>query len=242
MENLKVVDELALYDLARKELRTQLTGKFPADFDLDNTITAYAYWVCSVMRRHGRDLESVLQEYIEFALSDAILESLAERVELATLRCELPRFIAPLLDVGAGWGRFSELYLEYGLQPIYSEPSSLGCSLLVRKALPNSVRCLGQALSFPAGVFSSVVIGWVLHHEAPETPASEILDEITRVTAPMGRLLSIEPLFVEFDEQKWHGLITSAGFEIEKSTIYYDLTNSEGKKEKHACLVAMRQV
>jgi SAM-dependent methyltransferase len=218
------VDELALYDATRAELLNRLAGRFPENIDLENAITAYAYWVCTVMRNHSKDWETTVHEYADRALRDAVIESQAEQAELELLRRELGRFSGPLLDVGAGWGRFSGLYQECGLQAVYVEPSDLGCRLLRRNLLCNPVRCLGQALSFPASTFDGAVIGWVLHHDAPDVPAAAILGEIARVTAPYGRLLSIEPLSGEFDAPKWRSLVESAGFEVEKLDSFFDLS------------------
>jgi len=235
------LDELALYDLTRDRLRQLLSNQFPGDFDLENAITAYAYWVCTAMRNHGKDWDTAVQEYIDLALRDAVIESQAEQAELELLRHELHQFSGPLLDVGAGWGRFSSLYQEYGLQAIYTEPSELGCRLLRRNTLCNSVRCLGQSLSFLDRVFTGVVIGWVLHHDAPDVPAAAILGEVARVMASSGRLLSIEPLSDDFDTQKWCSLVESAGFEVEKLVEFFDLPESKKKSEKYACLVAVRR-
>ena len=107
------MDELALYDLTRDRLRKSLSNQVPGDFDLEKAITAYAYWVCTVMRNQGKDWEAAVQEYIDLALRDAVIESQAEQAELELLRHELYQFSGPLLDVGAGWGRFSSLYQEY---------------------------------------------------------------------------------------------------------------------------------
>jgi hypothetical protein len=192
------------------------------------------------MRNHDREWETVLQEYVDFALSDAVLEGQAEVVELALLRRELTLCASPLLDVGAGWGRFSALYQACGLRAVYTEPSGLGCCLLQRNALTNSSCCLGQALCFPGGAFKSAVIGWVLHHDAPDVPAAAVLSEIARVMAPAGRLLSVEPLSGDFDVQKWRGLIESAGFKVEKIESFFDLSLSEKKSEQYACLAAVR--
>jgi len=234
------VDELTLYDTTRDELRRRLSGRFPADFDLENTVTAYAYWVCTVMRNHGKDWESAVQQYVDLALRDAALEAQAEQIEVAVLRRELAACAAPLLDVGAGWGRFAALYAACGLETVYTEPADLGCRLLWRNALTRSARCLGQALCFPAGAFQSAVIGWVLHHDAPDVPAAAIMGEIARVLAPSGRLLSIEPLSGDFNAQKWRWLVESAGFAVEKLEVFFDLSASDKKGEQYAFLVAVR--
>jgi SAM-dependent methyltransferase len=234
------VDELDLYDATRIELGNRLTDRFPAEFNLENTVTAYAYWVCTVMRNQGKDWASTVQKYVDLALSDALLEAQAEEIEVDWLRRELDRCAGPLLDVGAGWGRFGSLYAACGLEAIYAEPTDLGCRLLRRNALPHSIRCLGQSLCFPGSVFLSVVIAWVLHHDAPDVPAVAILNEIARVTAPSGRLLSIEPLSDEFDASKWRALIESAGFKVEKLESFFDLSTSGKKSEQYAFLTAIR--
>lgn len=235
------LDELALYDLTRDKLRQSLGHQFPAGFDLENAITAYAYWVCTAIRNHGKNWETAVQEYADRALRDAMMESQAELAEMSLLRQELRQFSGPLLDVGAGWGRFHSLYEECGLQAIYAEPSALGCRLLQRNLLGSPVRCLGQSLSFPSGAFNGTVIGWVLHHDAPNIPAAAILGEVARVTAPSGRFLSVEPLSNEFDRQKWCALVESAGFEVEKLVEFFDLSGSPKQSEQHACLVAVRR-
>jgi len=235
------VDELTLYDTTRDELRSRLSGRFASDFDLESTVTAYAYWICTVMRNHGKDWESAVQQYFDIALRDAALEAQAEKIEVDLLRRELTRCASPLLDVGAGWGRFGPLYASCGLEAVYVEPTDLGCRLLRRNALAHSVRCLGQSLCFPAAAFQSVVIGWVLHHDAPDVPAAAILGEIARVTIPGGRLISIEPLSSDFDAPTWRGLVESAGFEVGKLENFLDLAASGKKSEQYACLIATRR-
>ncbi|MBN1149535.1 MAG: class I SAM-dependent methyltransferase [Anaerolineales bacterium] len=235
------MDELSLYDLTRNELRRFLSDRFPVDFDLESTITAYAYWVCTHVHNEGKDWETTVQEYVDFAMSDAQLESQAEQIELDLLRQELRQLTGPLLDVGAGWGRFGALYAALGLWAFFSEPSSLGCRLLRRNGLTRSVCCLGQSLSFPTSSFRNVVIGWVLHHDAPDVPSTAILKEIGRVTAPGGRLLSIEPLSVDFGEQKWRGLVEEAGFEVEKLEVFFQMPLPEEKSERYGYLTAIKK-
>jgi SAM-dependent methyltransferase len=173
-------------------------------------------------------------------LRDALLEAQAEKIEVELLRRELAGCTGLLLDVGAGWGRFASLYAACGLDAVYTEPSDLGCRLLRRNALTHSTRCLGQSLCFQGGAFQSAVIGWVLHHDAPDVPAAAIISEIARVMAPAGRLLSVEPLSGDFDTQKWRGLVESAGFKVEKIECFFDLSLSDKKSEQYACLVAVR--
>lgn len=233
--------ELALYDKTRDELRQRLTGRFPADFDIENIITAYAYWVCTVMRNHGKEWESTVQQYVDLALRDALLETEAEKIEVEIMRRELSLCASPLVDIGAGWGRFGALYAACGLEAVYAEPTALGCRLLHRNSLAQSTRCLGQALCFPDGAFQSAVIGWVLHHDAPDVPAGAILSEISRVLSSSGRLLSVESLSGDFDAQKWRDLVESAGFVVEKLENFFDLSASGKKSEQYACLTAVRR-
>jgi SAM-dependent methyltransferase len=193
------------------------------------------------MRNHGKEWESTVQQYVDLALRDALLEAEAEKIEVSILRSELSHCASPLVDIGAGWGRFSALYAACELDAVYIEPTALGCRLLRRNALVRSTRCLGQALCFPDGTFKSAVIGWVLHHDAPDVPADAILGEISRVLSPSGRLLSVEPLSSDFDAQKWRGLIESAGFVVEKLENFFDLSASGNKSEQYACLTAVRR-
>jgi len=234
------MDELSLYDQARDQLRRRLRGRFPSDFDVEATVTAYAYWVCTVARNRGKDWGATLEDYVCQALRQAVLESRAELVELDLVRRELRQAAGPLLDVGAGWGRFRVLYSDCGLQAVYTEPSYLGCQLLRRNGLASVVRCPGQSLSFPAQSFRSVVVGWVLHHDAPDVPATAILSEAARVTVPGGRLISLEPLFAGFDISKWRGLVETAGFVIRQIETFFDLAPDGAESEQYACLTADR--
>jgi SAM-dependent methyltransferase len=237
---MKVDDELTLYDKTRDELRKRLSGRFPANFDVENTLTAYAYWVCTVIRNHGKEWESAVQQYVDMALCNAPKEAEAEKIEVELLRHELLQCTGPLVDIGAGWGRFHTLYAACGLKAVYTEPTELGCRLQQRNDLARSTRCLGQALCFPNSVFRSAVIGWVLHHDAPDVPADAILDEIARVLSPSGRLLSVEPLSDDFDARKWRSLVESAGFVVEKLECFFDLSSSGKENEQYACLTAIR--
>lgn len=238
---MQVDNELALYDKTRDELRQRLSSRFPADFDLENTITAYAYWVCTVMRNHGKEWESTVQKYADLALRDALLENEAEIIERELLQRELAHCAGPLVEIGAGWGRFGAIYAACGLEAVYVEPADLGCRLLRRNALSRSTRCLGQALCFPDGAFQSAVIGWVLHHDAPDVPAGAILGEISRVLSSSGKMLSVEPLSDDFDAQKWRDLVESAGFVVEKLENFFEVSSPGKKKEQYACLTAIRR-
>lgn len=242
------MDELNLYDQTRRELRRRLQGRFPPAFDLEGTLTANAYWVCTAVRNHGADWETTLQEYVELAARDAPLERQAEQAEAACLRRALAGAAGLLLDVGAGWGRFADLYAQAGLQAVYTEPSWLGCRLMQRQGLVDFVRCPGQSLCFPGGAFGCAVIGWVLHHDAPDVPAAAILAETRRVLAAGGRLISIEPLRQAagraqpsvFDTEKWRALAEEAGFRVENLETFFTLSLPGEEAEQHACLTAVK--
>ena len=107
--------------------------------------------------------------------------------------------------------------------------------------MARSVRCRGQSLSFPTNVFQGVVIGWVLHHDAPDVPCTTILSEINRVIAPRGRLLSIEPLSEDFSEQKWRELVKGAGFEVERLVVFFEMPVPDKKRERYGYLAAVRK-
>jgi hypothetical protein len=96
-------------------------------------------------------------------------------------------------------------------------------------------------LSFPAQTFRSVVIGWVLHHEAPDVPSAVILSEIARVMAAGGRLISVEPLRADFDMHKWRELVETVGFEIQALKTFFEMTVNGADSEQYACLVADRR-
>lgn len=230
---------LSLYDRTRNELRRYLKNHFPSDFDLESTITAYAYWVCTVVNNRGKDWRTTLQEYVDYAIRDAYLESQAEVIELNLLKSELQQADSPLLDIGAGWGRLADVYQSCDLKSYFVEPSNLGCQLLRRNGLIRSACCLGQFLSFPADSFQSVLIGWVLHHDAPDAPAMDILKEIDRVTCTGGRLFSVEPLSDDFNEKKWCDLLQEVGFKVDKLEIFFELQVSE-KWERYAYLAARK--
>ena len=233
------LSELDLYDQTRFELRKKLVDHFPANFELEDTITAYAYWICTAVIQRGKDWLTALREYVDDAIRDARLENQAERIEINILNNELRQATDPLLDVGSGWGRLARIYQASNLLAYYVEPSNLGCQLLRRNNLSRSIRCLGQYLCFPDNFFRSVVIGWVLHHDAPDVPALDVLKEIERVICDGGRIYSIEPLSADFDEQKWCTLVQGVGFLIEKVDIYFEMPVSE-RIERYAFLTARK--
>ena len=162
------VDDLALYDLTRSELKRLSSDRFPGDFNLEDVITAYSYFACIVVETRGKDWETTVQDYAELAVRNALSDRDAEKIEMGLLRVDLAQTTGRLLDVGAGWGRFGELYAECGIQAYYVEPFYLGCRLMRRNGLNASACCPGQRLCFPTDEFQNVVIGWVLHHDAPD--------------------------------------------------------------------------
>ncbi len=102
-------DELALYDQTCLKLREIFAGQLPEDVNVETTTTAYAYWVCTIVRRHHADWEATIYDYAECAVRDAVQESEAEQRELDRLLAALrtTRATGKLLDIGAGWGRLS---------------------------------------------------------------------------------------------------------------------------------------
>jgi SAM-dependent methyltransferase len=234
-------DELALYDRARQRLREALTDQLPDEVDLEATLTAYAYWVCTPVHERGADWETTLRDYVDIALRHAADEGEAERREVALLRRELARAREPVLDVGAGWGRLAPLYDELGLQAVYVEPAALGTQLMQRDGLSQIVRSIGEALPFADGTFPTTVIGWVLHHNSSDLDAAGITHQIERVTAPGGILLSIEPLGEKFDQEEWTGLMARAGFKVDAVERFFETETSHGKIEHHALAVGIRR-
>jgi len=84
-----------------------------------------------------------------------------------------------------------------------------------RSGLRQVICSVGEALPFASATFATAVIGWVLHHDAPDLDAMGIVREAARVVGPGGRLLSVEPLDGRFDVDKWMRLLHSAGFAVE---------------------------
>jgi SAM-dependent methyltransferase len=236
------LDELALYDLTRQRLRAALSGQLPSDADLEGTLTAYAYWVCTRVHQRGADWEATLREYIVHALRDAANDSQAERHELALLRRILSAAPqrARVLDVGAGWGRVSPLYNELGLRAVYVEPAELGMCLLRRSGLDRIVRSMGESLPFVDGTFATVLVGWVLHHDAPDLDAARIVREVARVVTPGGQVLSIEPLSADFDLDKWTRLLNDAGFRVGDIHEFFKMPDGHGAMERYTLAVASR--
>jgi SAM-dependent methyltransferase len=236
------VDDLALYDLTHNELRRLAGDRFPENFDFEDVLTAYAYFACIVVKNRGKDWETTVQDYAELAIRNAQFDDEAEKIEMALLRADLAQMTGRLLDVGAGWGRFGDLYAACSLQAFFIEPFDLGCQLMRRNGLARSVCCPGQQLCFPADSFQSVVIGWVLHHDAPDVPAIGVLDEIGRVIVPGGRLFSVEPLSYDFNEDKWQELVSTAGFEVEKLEIFFEASLPDKGHERYGYLTAVKKM
>ena len=233
-------NELVLYDRTRKRLWEALAGQLPATVDLEGTLTAYAYWVCTTVSKRGVDWEELLREYTGIALHRAADDSEAERREVALLRRELAQVRGPVLDVGAGWGRLAPFYEALGLRAVYLEPAALGTQLMRRRDLNQVVCGMGEALPLANETFLTTVIGWVLHHDSSDVDAVGILGQAARVTAPGGRLLSVEPLSESFAQEKWVALLTKAGFVVDGVERFFEAKTSRGKTECHALVVGTR--
>jgi SAM-dependent methyltransferase len=234
-------DELILYDRTLQRLRLAVANRLPPAVDPEPLLTAYAYWICGQVSQRGADWEETLREYADLARRRAADESEAERRELALLRREMARARGPVLDVGAGWGRLAPLYADLGLSAVYVEPERLGTRLMRRSGLRRVVRSIGEALPFAAAVFPTVMIGWVLHHDAPDLDAMDIVRETARVVAPGGQLLSVEPLDSGFDAEKWTRLLRGAGFEVDSVHEFFEMPDGRGTAEQHALAVARRR-
>jgi len=235
-------DELARYDLTCRRLRDTLTGQLPAAADFEGTLTACAYWVCSVIRQRNADWDTTLHEYVGHALRDAVRETEAEQAEFALLRWALSHAGAGgrLLDVGAGWGRMAPLYAETGWRPVLLEPSGLGVRLMRRAGLQNVAAGQGEALPFQAGTFPAVLIGWVLHHHSADLDTTAIVHEAARVLAPGGRLFSIEPLRPGFDMARWHALLEQAEITFSEVHEFYRMPTGQGECELHTLVIGRK--
>ena len=64
-------EELALFDLTRQRLSAALSDQLSDSTDIENTLTAYAYWVCSFVRLRSSDWEKTLREYTARAMRNA---------------------------------------------------------------------------------------------------------------------------------------------------------------------------
>jgi SAM-dependent methyltransferase len=233
-------DELALYDLTRRHLRLVVADRLPSVVGSEPLLTAYAYWVCWRVKQRGADWEETLREYADIACRRAADESEAERREMTLLRRELAQARGPVLDVGAGWGRLASLYAELGLSAVYVEPESLGAQLMRHSGLWRVVRSAGETLPFGSATFTTVVIGWVLHHDAPDLDAMGILCEAARVVGPGGQLLSVEPLDIHFDVEKWTQLLHNAHFQVDSVQEFFQMPDERGAVERYALATACR--
>ncbi len=237
-------DGLALYDLTCRRLRDELAGRLPDGADLEATVTAYAYWVCSVVQKRGANWETTLQEYISHAARDAVRETEAEQAEFALLG-QMLRNVAgdgPLLDVGAGWGRLAPLYDEAGLRAVYVEPTALGTQLMRRNGLRRVAAAVGEALPFPAATFRAALIGWVLHHHSSDLDAVGILREAVRVLAPGGWLFSIEPLLPGFNLELWRAMLAQAGITAGDAHEFYRMPDGRGGLEHYTLVCAQKPI
>jgi len=240
----ELFDDLVLYDRTRQRLREALAGRVPAGVDLEGTLDAHAYWVCTAVSQRNADWEETLREYVDIALRRAAESSAAERRELALIRSVLGEANAngPTLDIGAGWGRLAPLYDELELQAVYLERETLGARLMRRGGLSRVALGVGEAAPFADGVFSTTVIGWVLHHNhLPEVDAAGILAEAARVTVMGGTLLSVEPLWTEFEGEKWIGLLTGVGFTVNSVEVFHQTETSRDGIEYHALAIGTRR-
>jgi SAM-dependent methyltransferase len=235
-------DELTLYDQARLKLHSLLADRLPEKASVEATAAAYAYWVCTVVRRHHAEWDTAIHDYAERAARDADHEIEAEQHELERLRTVLRAVHANswLLDIGAGWGRLSAVCDSLGWQTVSLEPFRLGTLLMQRNGRSRIVQATGEALPFPPAMFSTVLIGWVLHHDAPDLDAGRIVREAARVTAPGGCLVSIEPLSEEFDRSQWLGLLSAAGFSVNCAEDFYTMPQSSGDVEQYALAVGTK--
>ena len=237
----KADDELTHYDRTCQRLRLAVADRLPPTVNLEQVVTAYAYWVCWQVKQREADWEETLREYADIACRRAADESKAEWREMTLLRRELAQARGPVLDVGAGWGRLASLYAELGLSAVYVEPESLGTQLMRRSGLWRVTRSVGEALPFVSATFATVVIGWVLHHDAPDLDAMSILREAARVVGPGGQLLSVEPLDSHFDVEKWTHLLRNADFEVDSVQEFFQMPGEGGAVERYALVVATWQ-
>jgi SAM-dependent methyltransferase len=231
-------DPLTLFNFTRERLKVVVSDRLPENVDPAAFCAETAYWICLAVTTHGEDWEAAFHEYTDAAmLEQSGVEAESEQHELDLLRAELRQARGPVLDVGAGWGRMASLYAQAGLPAYFVEPMMLGTRLMQRNGLSRVIAARGEMLPFPGGVFHTIVIGWVLHHDAGDVNASHLLRETARMSAPGGLLLSVEPLDERFDRTKWTTLVTQAGFDVRRIKVFYDYTRANGDISNHALLV-----
>jgi SAM-dependent methyltransferase len=234
-------DELDRYELTHHRLRDALTSQLSGKADIESTLSAYAYWVCTAVHKQDADWETTLRDYIGRALREAARETEAEQREFALLRRTLRAVPGrgPVLDVGAGWGRLAPLYDELGLRAVYVEPAGLGVRLMRRSHLGQIVRSAGEALPFPSAMFPAALIGWVLHHHSHELDAADILREVARVLVAGGWLFSIEPLGAGFDMDQWTGLLAQSKVGVELCGVeeFFQIPDAQGRVERYTLVI-----
>lgn len=229
---------LTLYDLTRQWLREALADRLPGQADIENMLTAYAYWVCSEVDQRGVDWETAVRKCADYAARDAELEIEAEQREFALLRHTLPKG-HPILDIGAGWGRLAALYNELDMHAVYVEPSTLGVQLMRRSQPGQIVRAVGEALPFPSATFPTVFMGWVVHHHASGLDANSLLRETARVLTAGGLLFSIEPIRASFDMALWQAMLSQHGVDLRVREVneYFQAPNTQGEIERHTLII-----
>jgi len=235
-------EELALYDLTRQRLCDALADQLLSHTDIENSLTAYAYWVCTAVRKRGMDWDTALCEYTRRAARDAEHETEAEHRECALLRRALravPEHTL-LLDVGAGWGRLASLYFELNLCAVFVEPADLGVQLMRRNRLDRIVRAVGEALPFPSSTFSAALLGWVLHHDSFDLDAAAIVHQVARVLTTDGLLFSIEPLGTDFTLGKWTALLVQCGVELDEVQEFFQMPTPRGEIERYALVIGKK--
>lgn len=229
---------LALFDTTRARLLAAVADHLPEGVDPAAFCAETAYWIGLAVTERGESWDTAFHRYTDTTrLARAGIDVESEQRELDLLRVELAQARGPVLDVGAGWGRMAALYAQAGLPVYYVEPTVLGTRLMRRTGLNRIVAAKGETLPFPDEMFQTILIGWVLHHDAGDVNARLLLHEAARVTAPGGLLLSVEPLDEQFDQTKWTTLITQAGFRVQRIGVFYEYPRAQGGISSHALLV-----
>jgi len=234
----KTDNPLDLFDFTCERLQATVADRLPDGVDPAAFCAETAYCICLAVTAQGESWETAFHKYVDTeVLERAGRDAESERRELDLLRIELAQARGPVLDVGAGWGRVAALYAQAEWPVYYVEPTVLGTRLMQRTGLKRIVAAKGESLPFLSGVFHTILIGWVLHHDAGDVNASQLLREAARVTAPGGLLLSVEPLDERFDRTKWTTLITQAGFSVCRIGAFYEYPRAKGSIASHALLV-----
>lgn len=230
----KTNNPLELFDATRERLQAAVADRLPDGVDPAAFCAETAYWICLAVTERGESWETAFHRYTDTArLARAGIDVESEQRELDLLRAELAQARGPVLDVGAGWGRMAALYAQAGLPVYYVEPTALGTRLMRRTGLSSIVAAKGETLPFLDRMFHTILIGWVLHHDAGDVNAGQLLREAARVTTPGGLLLSVEPLDERFDRTKWTTLISQAGFRVRRIEVFYEYPRASS----HALLV-----